>query len=712
MKVRIRRLPAKLGRGALVAAATGAFILILVLAVQVARLSRQVDQLASGIRAEVEAQNRLGMVLESNQRTVTSHLSEVRRLMNLSPGTYSFGSREPTEGDSATAGPDAPINERYYTNFFQAIGRITAERELRELEAQLREAVPAALELFTRENKLSVRRAGRLTWRIETPDDAGAPALLTLRAGPDALHLESVLGEVRTIQAGNPNPPAALPDVERAAWAELSAIREAQREFAAAQRAVQELINAPETRAALDAAALTIGPPTDTSTSFRAAALTPRTREAVFEFGVDLRGPLYHVDGVTTADQDAFARLLRDRIAQSDPRTAAQRHTDAAIRALRSMAADAAFAAHLRQNGLELSTEPRETLDFYFFDLTHAADGSAYGAFAVQKELGEIFVMDADEVIISALAAAGTDPLAALRAEPGGGAPGEDRADAARRDRALPNDFPPGFRAAGTVRGTNIALIGTHEGKSDAIILAHLSNDRTISMVSIPRDIWWENRKLSDLSEIYGTEYAVQQLSRIVGQPIDGWVAVDMYAFIQVVDLLGGIELTLSEPLIDPTYRVRNGNEWSTLFYDTGTHHLGGVEALRIARSRHTTTDFGRSQRQHAIIEALRRQANQLHAGDLDRVYRLFETLNRYVTSSFSAWELAQFFLAYRNAPIVRREGLTYDNVLYSTYSNVHVQGLDFEELEEDFFLGAWILLPRGDDWSVVHWCVEEALRR
>lgn len=203
----------------------------------------------------------------------------------------------------------------------------------------------------------------------------------------------------------------------------------------------------------------------------------------------------------------------------------------------------------------------------------------------------------------------------------------------------------------------------------------------------------------------------MDQVEAILARPIDGWVRIDMYAFIEVVDILGGIEVTLEEPLIDPTYRVREEGEWRTLNYAAGTHQLGGVEALRLARSRHTSNDFERAMRQQQILDALRQRLNELNAGSLDRVYQLMETVGDYVDSSFSVWELAQFYLAYRSAPIVNRTGMTFDNVLYNTWSNLYLQGLERSEVDESFFLGEWILLPRDDNWSVIPWFVEQNIQ-
>jgi uncharacterized membrane protein YgaE (UPF0421/DUF939 family) len=66
--------------------------------VQTNRLRRQVDDLVAGIGTEVENQNRLIQQLESNQRQATTHLQQVRELLNLSPGRYRFPSDSTSEG--------------------------------------------------------------------------------------------------------------------------------------------------------------------------------------------------------------------------------------------------------------------------------------------------------------------------------------------------------------------------------------------------------------------------------------------------------------------------------------------------------------------------------------------------------------------------------------------------------------------------------------
>ena len=55
---------------------------------------------------------------------------------------------------------------------------------------------------------------------------------------------------------------------------------------------------------------------------------------------------------------------------------------------------------------------------------------------------------------------------------------------------------------------------------------------------------------------------------------------------------------------------IRDNGEWSTLNYPKGTYRLNGVEALRIARSRHGSNDFDRSHRQQLILEAFMNRNN------------------------------------------------------------------------------------------------------
>lgn len=68
-----------------------------------------------------------------------------------------------------------------------------------------------------------------------------------------------------------------------------------------------------------------------------------------------------------------------------------------------------------------------------------------------------------------------------------------------------------------------------------------------------------------------------------------------------VVDALGGIDVTLSSPLIDPTMHIGKHG----LKLKAGKHHLDGGHALAFARSRHSDSDYARARRQQQVIVAV-----------------------------------------------------------------------------------------------------------
>ncbi|SIQ51298.1 transcriptional attenuator, LytR family [Alkalispirochaeta americana] len=611
-----------------------------------ARLQQKLESLSSNLSAEVERQNQRGHLLENNQRVATTHLQEVRALMNLPTAEFRF-SLDDTELDPGTEDDEDLL--------LRALDRIAVHHEREALQKELNELFSPGSSLAEdlRQKNLTIEPGARRgLWTLEAPltDDTDDTD------DTDNTHQTDSLSPLATISISGTTPPAqAVIETADGASRRISYTGTLRERHQQISTALEELL--------------------------------PRAREHQAALAAKETGKT----GQDTAPDEAPAR------ADLAPDEAAREY-------LQTRAATPRVQERLAEHRLHLAREPRETLDFYVFDITSlegdTPEGSSLGSLAVLKHTGEIYLLDQEDIMITGLKTLGKE-IEAL-SNPQVSSP-EDA-------QTLPESFPPGFRGGSHRDGTNILLVGTHETKADSIMLLHLSPEKTISIVSIPRDLYYQGRKLSDHYEIYGARTFLARISEIIGREIDAYVSIDMYAFIEVVDILGGITLTLEEPLRDPTYRVRDNGTWSTLSFPAGTHTLSGVEALRIARSRATTTDFGRSSRQHDILEALRRRINTLHAGNLSQVYRLIQTLATYVETDLTPWEITQFFLAYRNAPITNRSGMTYYNILYSTYSNVHYQGITLAEAEarENFFMGLWILLPRGGNWDVIRWFVDE----
>jgi LCP family protein required for cell wall assembly len=103
-----------------------------------------------------------------------------------------------------------------------------------------------------------------------------------------------------------------------------------------------------------------------------------------------------------------------------------------------------------------------------------------------------------------------------------------------------------------------------------------------------------------------GETVLANALGALLGVQVDGWVEVNLPGFVDVVDSLKGIDVTVHDGFCDPTYHDYGfPNGFSVT---PGRWHFDGQEALGYARVRKATgeSDFTRAARQQEIIVALR----------------------------------------------------------------------------------------------------------
>jgi len=155
--------------------------------------------------------------------------------------------------------------------------------------------------------------------------------------------------------------------------------------------------------------------------------------------------------------------------------------------------------------------------------------------------------------------------------------------------------------------------------RTDTMILATLDPvTMRAGLLSIPRDLWvpipgyTENRinTAHALGDGYGhpgggSALAVETVEYNLGVEIDYYVRVNFQAFIDGVDLIGGIDIDVPEAIDDYCYPTPDyGCE--QLHIDAGLQHFYGDMALKYARVRHTAGgDFDRARRQQQVIDAI-----------------------------------------------------------------------------------------------------------
>ena len=86
--------------------------------------------------------------------------------------------------------------------------------------------------------------------------------------------------------------------------------------------------------------------------------------------------------------------------------------------------------------------------------------------------------------------------------------------------------------------------------------------------------------------------------------PVQYYVLVDMGGFIDVVDALGGIDVTITKRVPapgTPSEAKHNVPQW----FEKGIQHLDGTLALSYARSRHADDDYQRMGRQRCVLAGI-----------------------------------------------------------------------------------------------------------
>ncbi len=409
-------------------------------------------------------------------------------------------------------------------------------------------------------------------------------------------------------------------------------------------------------------------------------------------FGYRADDNRFVLDDARYDEFESFREALFDELTELTETPPEKETVERSIEMLKRAARDSGFRRLLENHGLRLSTEPRDRGDHLHFDLLELDSEERFGSFAVQRPNGELWIMDDGDV-----------PLQTFRRF--GISAGSQRN----------SSFDPRLGDLQTVETAENAVtavvLGTNEGVTDSIMLAHADprSDR-IKLISVPRDLFYRGRRVNMVYPRYGPERFARELTEITGLPIDHYIAIDMYAFIEAVNILGGVEVTLEEDLIDPSYRTRDDGEWGTLYYPRGTHLLSGIEALRVARSRATTDDFDRAARQQRVVGAVFEKLSALQLQNIGTLHELVATLTRYVETDLSPFQMIRYLQRFGGYDIGTRTVIDTSNVLYHTYSNLYYSNKSADEVDEDFNMGAWILLPENDDWNAIRRYVEQVV--
>ncbi|MBD3156918.1 hypothetical protein GF369_03760 [Candidatus Peregrinibacteria bacterium] len=242
-----------------------------------------------------------------------------------------------------------------------------------------------------------------------------------------------------------------------------------------------------------------------------------------------------------------------------------------------------------------------------------------------------------------------------------------------------------------------VLILGEHDLLTDTIIIAAINpENKTISLVSIPRDLYVNGRKINSVYAAYGIEKIKHDLGMVTGLTFDHYVVFNMEAFKQTIDILDGIDIYVRETIRDPYFPTAN-NGYREYVVEEGSHHMTGEEALMYARSRKTTSDFDRSKRQQQIVQALRVKIKLLNIlDDIDKAIDLYGVVKQYVQTDIDVFEALHYLSRYQNYAIESGNVISTDNVLYASRA----------------INGQYILLPKSGNYGDIQRSISTLIKK
>lgn len=199
----------------------------------------------------------------------------------------------------------------------------------------------------------------------------------------------------------------------------------------------------------------------------------------------------------------------------------------------------------------------------------------------------------------------------------------------------------------------NFLLLGSdttnpeNSGRTDVMMIVSVNRTAgTVALLSIPRDlyVYIPGREMYRINSAYGygeqetKDGGVTLLKEVIrynlGFEIDYYARVDFNGFKNIVDALGGVDISvdcaiqdwrLIEPDLDPMIE----ENWEQFTLPVGVHHMDGNLALWYVRSRRTSSDFDRGRRQQDMLRAIWRHVRDI--GLLDQLPDIWQQVTEIV---------------------------------------------------------------------------------
>jgi LCP family protein required for cell wall assembly len=250
---------------------------------------------------------------------------------------------------------------------------------------------------------------------------------------------------------------------------------------------------------------------------------------------------------------------------------------------------------------------------------------------------------------------------------------------------------------------------------TDTIILANLSPSLKINLIPLPRDLWdyFLNTKINQiypltLGRADQFQYIQSQYQQLIGQKLDRTVVITTQNLIDLVKLIGGVDVYLDKGFKDDQYPnpayISNPTstipKYITIEFPQGKVNLNETNVTEFVRSRKSAdtallggTDIGRIERQQLLIDAL---ISKLKTADYFHHPQMLFALYNFFHTSLSTNITDGDLISLAKKQYSQLKNLTLNKIYLTTGENPKADLVYHPSLYLD---GQWVFLPQDKDY-------------
>jgi len=280
---------------------------------------------------------------------------------------------------------------------------------------------------------------------------------------------------------------------------------------------------------------------------------------------------------------------------------------------------------------------------------------------------------------------------------------------------------------------TNFLLLGIKgENKTDVkdladtiILVSFYHPTKQITIISIPRDLWIDSLK-TKINAVFhygqqrkppaGLNLIQASIQETLGLPVHYTSVVNFNSFVEVIDLLGGVEIDVEKSFTDHFFPIPGKensypieSRYETIHFEKGKQLMDGETALKFVRSRQADgeegTDFARSKRQQLVLKALR---SKLLSTDIlfneSIRSKLFDIVRKNLTTNITIDDyppLIHLALSSRGKPL--------NSISLSTETRDGEIAI-LENPPRHLYQNQWVLIAKDNNWEALKQYIQNQL--